>query len=67
MANDPARTGITLRLPLDIRRWVHATGGARATLLAVAVLTLATTSVFLYFKSRGIDIRKHNEVLGYFR
>lgn len=67
MANDPTRTGITLRLPMDIRRWAHAAGGARGALLAIAVLTLATISGFLYFKSRGVDIRKHTEVLGYFR
>lgn len=35
--------------------------------MAVAVLTLATISGILYFKSRGVDIRKHTEVLGYFR
>lgn len=67
MANDPTRTGITLRLPVQIRRWAHAAGGARGALVAVAVLALATISGFLYFKSPGGDIRMHTEVLGYFR
>lgn len=35
--------------------------------MAVAVLTLATISGILYFKSPGVDIRKHTEVLGYLR
>ena len=67
MANDPTRTGITLRLPVDIRRWARATGGARGALLAVAVLTLAAIAAFLFFKTRGVDIGKQNEALGYFR
>ena len=65
--NDLPRTGIRLRLPVDIRRWAHAAGGARGALVAVAVLTLATISGILYFKSPRIDIGKHTEVLGYFR
>jgi len=58
---------MTLRLPVDIRRWARATGGPRGALLAVAMLTLATISAFLYFKSPAVDIGKYNEVLGFFR
>lgn len=67
MANDPIRTGIALRLPVDIRRWAHAAGGARGATVSVAVLALAAMSAFFYFRIGTVDIRKQYEVLGYFR
>lgn len=58
MANNSTRAGIASTLPAPVRR------GALVALLAVA---FAAVLMFLYVKTRGIDIGKQNEVLGYFR
>ncbi|HSN40046.1 MAG TPA: ATP-binding protein [Burkholderiales bacterium] len=56
-----------MKLPQGVRSRLQALPAARGVLASVAVAVLVALLVFLYVKTQGVDIKRQNEVLSYFR
>ncbi len=67
MANDSAGAGFFMRLPQSLRSRPRALRAARGVLASVTVAALVALLVFFYVKTQGVDIKRQNEILSYFR
>ncbi len=67
MENEPLSPGVTAKPPAGIRLSMGALGSRRGAIAFVTAVLLAALLGFLYVKTQGVDIKRQNEALSYFR